>query len=74
MANNFPEFADMFEALKKEGGFVGLKSYEENPFGNATKDFHDMQEDAEEMERKVMTIQDDMKLEQEETTRHIDCL
>ena len=33
-----------------------------------------MQEDAEEIERKVITIQDDMKLEQEETTRHIDCL
>ena len=35
MAKNYPEFADMFETLKKEGGFVGLKSYEENPFGNA---------------------------------------
>ena len=74
MSGNYPEIAEMITTFKKEGGFVGLKSYDSNPLGNAQKSFTEMMEEVEEMERKIIGINDDMRLDQEEATRHIDCL
>ena len=41
---NVPEFTEMLNGHRKEGGYVGMKAWRENPLGSAAKAFSDAQE------------------------------
>ena len=67
--HHLPEFNDILRTQRIEGGFVGQKSFKENPMGSARKVFNEMNEECEEIGKRVLSIQEDMDLDKEETTR-----
>ena len=46
---NVPEFTEMLQGHRNEGGYLGMKSWRENPMGSAAKAFSDAQERGEDL-------------------------
>ena len=67
--HNLPEIKEILNVHRAEGGFIGQKSFKENPLGQASKPFRELQDEAEEINKRVVNIQEDIEMDKEEATR-----
>ena len=69
LVHHLPDFKEILNTHRHEGGFLGHKSFKENPLGQASKTFREMQGETEEINKRMLSIQEDIDMDKEESTR-----